>query len=212
MKNARPSIRKYRRSTNGAFKVFRDAAIALEQVKSMSGPAVDGIGPLTKRLATASRQGFQESAAPRRIWRRARDHRQRVGAGQNAFRLRVEAVSANNIDIAQRASSAAAGALMLYQRARTDQLNLHGAAGRQVITPRRIRLLGSPDLAGYRRRSSISRGRSTHRRRTTRSSSCRRPRRPNSSGEHSMIACAIPASASLGPRAAFYDALIARLP
>ena len=43
---------------------------------------------------------------------------------QNAFRLRVEAVSANNIDTAQRASSAAAGALMLYQRARADQLTV----------------------------------------------------------------------------------------
>jgi hypothetical protein len=43
---------------------------------------------------------------------------------QNAFRLRVESVSANNIDTAQRASSAAAGALMLYQRARSDQLTL----------------------------------------------------------------------------------------
>ena len=43
---------------------------------------------------------------------------------QNAFRLRLEAVSANNIDAAQRASSAAAGALMLYQRARADQLTV----------------------------------------------------------------------------------------
>ena len=40
----------------------------------------------------------------------------------NAFRLRLEAVSANSVDTAQRASSAAAGALMLYQRARADQL------------------------------------------------------------------------------------------
>jgi hypothetical protein len=39
----------------------------------------------------------------------------------NAFRLRLESVSMNSIDVAQRASSAAAGALMLYQRARADQ-------------------------------------------------------------------------------------------
>ena len=43
---------------------------------------------------------------------------------QNAFTMRVQAVSANNIDTAQRASSAAAGALMLYQRARADQLTM----------------------------------------------------------------------------------------
>ena len=36
----------------------------------------------------------------------------------------LEAVSANSIDVAQRASSAAAGALMLYQRARADQLTV----------------------------------------------------------------------------------------
>jgi hypothetical protein len=40
----------------------------------------------------------------------------------SAFRLRLQAVSQNSVDVAQRASSAAAGSLMLYQRARADQL------------------------------------------------------------------------------------------
>lgn len=118
-----PAYRKYRRSTNGAFKVFTDAATALEQVRSMTGPAVASIGPLTKRLAAASR-GFQKVKAPVEL---ASAHAI-IGSAwelaQNAFRLRVESVSANNIDTAQRASSAAAGALMLYQRARSDQLTL----------------------------------------------------------------------------------------
>ena len=90
---------------------------------SMTGPAVSAIGPLTKRLASASR-GFQKVRAPEEL---ASAHAI-IGSAwelaQNAFRLRVEAVSANNIDTAQRASSAAAGALMLYQRARTDQLTV----------------------------------------------------------------------------------------
>ena len=118
-----PAYRKYRRSTNGAFKVFSDATIALEQVRSMTGPAVSGIAPLTKRLAAASR-GFHKVRAPDEL---ASAHAIITSAwelAQNAFRLRVEAVSANNIDTAQRASSAAAGALMLYQRARTDQLTV----------------------------------------------------------------------------------------
>ena len=118
-----PAYRKYRRSTNSAFKVFTDAAIALEKVRSMSGPAVSAIGPLTKRLAATSR-GFQKVRAPAEL---ASAHAI-IGSAwelaQNAFRLRVEAVSANNIDLAQRASSAAAGALMLYRRARTDQLTV----------------------------------------------------------------------------------------
>jgi hypothetical protein len=118
-----PIYRKYRRSTNSAFKVFTDAAIALEQVRSMNGPAASAIGPLTKRLASASR-GFQKVRPPEEL---ANAHAI-IGSAwelaQNAFRLRVEAVSGNNIDTAQRASSAAAGALMLYQRARTDQLTV----------------------------------------------------------------------------------------
>ena len=36
-----PHYRRYRRSTNGAFKVFDDAAQALEQVRAMNGPPVN---------------------------------------------------------------------------------------------------------------------------------------------------------------------------
>ena len=117
-----PAFRRYRRSTNGAFKVFKDAVAALERVKSMSGPPVTSIGPLTRRLASASKS-FQKVQAPDEL---AQQHAVISNAwelAQNAFAMRVEAVSSNNIDIAQRASSAAAGALMLYQRARNEQLN-----------------------------------------------------------------------------------------
>ena len=117
-----PGYRKYRRSTNGAFKVFTDATVALTQVRNMTGPAVTSIGALTKRLTAASRS-FQKVKPPEEL---ASAHAI-IGSAwelaQSAFRLRAEAVSANNIDTAQRASSAAAGALMLYQRARTEQLN-----------------------------------------------------------------------------------------
>ena len=116
-----PAFRKYRRSTNGAFKVFKDAAVALEQVKAMSGPAVNTIGPLSKRLASASK-GFQKVRPPDEL---AQQHGVIANAwqlAQNAFTMRMQAVSSNNIDVAQRASSAAAGALMLYQRARAEQL------------------------------------------------------------------------------------------
>jgi hypothetical protein len=116
-----PVYRKYRRSTNSAFKVFGDAVIALEQVKSMNGPPVSQIGPLTKRLTAASK-GFKKISPPDEL---AAGHALIASAWEladSALRLRVEAVSANSIDTAQRASSAAAGALMLYQRARHDQL------------------------------------------------------------------------------------------
>jgi hypothetical protein len=117
-----PAFRKYRRSTNAAFSVFKDATIALEQVKSMSGPPISRLEPLTKRLARANR-GFRKVAPPDAL---ASNHAVIASAWEladNAFRLRVEAVSSNSIDIAQRASSAAAGALLLYQRARAEQLS-----------------------------------------------------------------------------------------
>jgi len=116
-----PVYRKYRRSTNSAFKVFGDAVFALEQVKSMSGPPVNTIGSLTKRLNAAGKS-FKKVSPPDEL---AAGHGLIASAWQladNALRLRVEAVSANSVDTAQRASSAAAGALMLYQRARADQL------------------------------------------------------------------------------------------
>ena len=51
-----PIFRRYRRSTNGAFKVFGDALPALEQIKTMNGPPVDTIASLTRRLSSASRE------------------------------------------------------------------------------------------------------------------------------------------------------------
>jgi hypothetical protein len=117
-----PLFRRYRRGTNGAFKVFGEAAIALEQVKNMSGPSIVTIDQLTKRLGSASRS-FRKVKPPDEL---AQGHAMIASAwdlADNAFRMRLDAVSANNVDLAQRASSAAAGALMLYHRARADQLN-----------------------------------------------------------------------------------------
>jgi len=88
----------------------------------MSGPPISKLEPLTKRLARANR-GFRKVAPPDAL---ASNHAVIASAWEladNAFRLRVEAVSSNSIDIAQRASSAAAGALLLYQRARAEQLS-----------------------------------------------------------------------------------------
>jgi hypothetical protein len=118
-----PIFRRYRRSTNGAFKVFGDALPALEQIKTMTGPPVTAIASMTKRLNSAGRS-FRKVTAPDEL---APGHALIASAWEladNAFRLRLEAVSSNSVDVAQRASSAAAGALMLYQRARADQLSV----------------------------------------------------------------------------------------
>ncbi|MBM3806956.1 MAG: hypothetical protein FJW22_02050 [Acidimicrobiia bacterium] len=125
-----PAFRRYRRSTNSAFKVFEDAATALAQVRSMNGPPAHVIEPLSKRLARAN-QGFVKVTAPDEL---APAHAVIVSAWQladNAFRLRLQAIQANNIDTAQRASSAAAGALLLYQQARAEQLTAMEPPGRR---------------------------------------------------------------------------------
>lgn len=118
-----PAYRKYRRATNSEFKVFQDAAKALEQIKAMQGPASHMITPLAKRVAQANRK-FLKTGPPSEL---AASHAVIASAWEladNAFRLRLKSVQDNNIDLAQRASSAAAGALMLYHRSRADQLTI----------------------------------------------------------------------------------------
>ena len=117
-----PSYRKYRRTTNASFKVFRDAAVALEQIKAMTGPSVDTMAALTRRLAGATKN-FAKATPPSDL---AQSHAVIASAWEladHAFALRREALSSNSADLAQRASSAAAGALLLYQNARNQQLN-----------------------------------------------------------------------------------------
>jgi hypothetical protein len=115
-----PAFRRYRRAMNGSFKTFDNAVVSLEQIKAMRGPQVTAITPLSKRLARAAKTVGkvtppEELAAGHALIRSAWE------LADNALRLRADAVSQNSVDVAQRASSAAAGALMLYQRARAAQ-------------------------------------------------------------------------------------------
>jgi hypothetical protein len=124
-----PAYRRYRRAMNGSFDVFKRATIPLEQIRAMSGPVPDTIGPLAQRMARAARnidkvQPPDELAQGHALIRSAWD------LADNAFRLRLEAVADNNMDVAQRASSAAAGALMLYQRARSVQQSVMDPPGK----------------------------------------------------------------------------------
>ena len=114
-----PAFRRYRRSTNGEFSVFKDVARTLEQVKAMSGPAVNTIAPLAKRLSRAGR-GLAKVTPPPELLTGHSLVRSAWELAESALRLRVESVSSNSIDGARRASSAAAGALLLYERARAD--------------------------------------------------------------------------------------------
>lgn len=115
-----PEFRRYRRAMNGPFKTFNEALPMLEQIKAMTGPPVGRLRPVVERLTRAARN-LSKVTPPTEL---ATGHalvRSAWELAENAFTLHVDSVAANSIDVAQRASSAAAGALMLYQRARADQ-------------------------------------------------------------------------------------------
>lgn len=114
-----PAFRKYRRSTRSSFSAFKDAAATLEQIKAMTGPAVHRIGSTAKRLTRAGRSLARVEPPPELVSGHALI-RSAWELADNAFRLRIESVADNSIDGARRASSAAAGALMIYARAQAD--------------------------------------------------------------------------------------------
>ena len=114
-----PAYRRYRRSMSGSFSALKNASRGLEQVRAMSGPPPKSINPLLKRLSGAGRSIARvnppgDLAGVHALLRSACE------LAESAFRLRLDAASRNNIDGAQQASSAAAGALMLLARARAD--------------------------------------------------------------------------------------------
>jgi hypothetical protein len=92
---------------------------SLEDVKALAGPPP---GTLTELLRRWRRDGWRLAAVPappeidhvhalfRSAWQMA----------EQAFTMRMSALEENDIDVARRASSAAAGALMLLSRAQSD--------------------------------------------------------------------------------------------
>ncbi len=115
--------RRYRRAMNGSFNAFRVATVRLDQVRMLSGPPLQTIAPLLVKLAAAARKIGKVTPPPDLANAHALVRSAWELAG-NALRLRAESVALNSADLAQRASSAAAGALLLYQRARADLANL----------------------------------------------------------------------------------------
>ena len=113
------AYRRYRRAMNGSLKAFRAATVSLDQVKAQSGPPLHAIAPVSKRLAGALRK-VAKVVPPADLGTAHGLVHSALELAGNALRLRSESVSFNSTDLAQRASSAAAGAVMLYHRARAD--------------------------------------------------------------------------------------------
>ena len=119
LKKRAPAFRRYRRSTNGSFSVFKNVRPTLEQVKALAGPPVHMIEPIAKRLAKAGRT-LAKVTPPPELQAGHASVRSAWELAESALRLRVESVSSNSIDLFRRASATAAGALLLYDQARAD--------------------------------------------------------------------------------------------
>jgi hypothetical protein len=114
-----PGFRTYRRSMVGSFSTFKAATKSLEDVRQMVGPSPGDITPIAKRLSRGNRSLYRvrpplELASAHALVRSAWE------LAESALRLRLDAASQNNIDGARQASSAAAGALMLFAKARAE--------------------------------------------------------------------------------------------
>jgi hypothetical protein len=115
----RPRFRRYRESIDGQLKTLTQAAPNLEDVRAQAGPSpavltrlLEALGREARRLAAIIPP--VELVAVHALLRSACE------MAENAATLRLQAASANDVDRAQQASSAAAGALMLLAKARAD--------------------------------------------------------------------------------------------
>ena len=145
-----PEFRQYRAAIQASARSVRHAG-ALASSKSSCWPAA--LRPASMRIESAVSQILEQARtiAPPEEFRAT--HALLVSAVQlagSAGQIRREATLADDIARAWDASSAAAGALMLGARARTDMQNLLRPPATPVITPRRTRLVRVPDLHAFR--------------------------------------------------------------
>jgi hypothetical protein len=114
-----PGFRLYRRAMVGTFSTFKAATKSLEDVRKMVGPKPGDITPIAKRLARGN-QTLYRVKPPSELVPAHSLIRSAWELAESAFRLRLDAATRNNIEGARQASSAAAGALMLFAKARTE--------------------------------------------------------------------------------------------
>lgn len=113
------SYRAYRRSVSRTVNTLRGAGTSLEDIRAQAGPAHDVLLSLETRLTREGRRLLAVTPPPdlapvhavlRSAWELA----------SSAVRLRLEAISVASREQALHASAAAAGSLMLLDRARAD--------------------------------------------------------------------------------------------
>jgi hypothetical protein len=122
------SIRDYERRVRGATDQFARSRPSLEQIRQLAGPSPKFLPQLHKRIATALRELALVKAPPHLD----SVHTLLTSACQMAVRAtetRGRAINANDMKLAWEASSAAAGALLLFDRAREELQRLVAPPG-----------------------------------------------------------------------------------
>ncbi|HEY7498377.1 MAG TPA: hypothetical protein VH740_07685 [Vicinamibacterales bacterium] len=121
-------VRKYQRSVQPALERFRRSIAGLEQIRLLSGPSPDALRPLAIRLSEA----WADLRTVRSNAETAQVHGMLVSAMQMALRAattRRLAINATDMTTAWEASSAAAGALLLFERAQEELRKLNTPPG-----------------------------------------------------------------------------------
>jgi hypothetical protein len=118
-----PVLRTYRRDSGPAIGQLRRSKKWLEEIRQLAGPSPQSLERLAERLDRGWRELHSltpppELKAAHEMLDAAYQMAARAGASRRA------AVSANDMNLAWQASSAAAGALMLLDRARADLIRL----------------------------------------------------------------------------------------
>ena len=112
-------VRAYERKARPAIDILGRARPSLEQIRQLAGPSSRALRQLQKNAAIASREFALIKPSPEVD----AVHGLLMNAFQMAIRAadtRTSAISANDMSLAWQASSAAAGALLLLDRARDD--------------------------------------------------------------------------------------------
>jgi hypothetical protein len=109
-------VRAYQRETRAPVDTITRMRDSLDDIRTLAGPAPGRLRPLVELLGQQSRilsrvDPPPELSAIHALFRSASD------MAYNAAQLRLDAVEAADLDLARRASSAAAGAMMLLARA-----------------------------------------------------------------------------------------------
>jgi hypothetical protein len=114
-----PALRAYEAALAPALDLFRRACPSLEQIRRLAGPAMTSLVRTERQVAEA--QAHWGRPTPPLELTTAHDLFGRALAlAREAVRLRQRAVDTGDLETARDASSAAAGSLMLFERARAD--------------------------------------------------------------------------------------------